>query len=268
MPGKLFVVGDPKQSIYRFRRADVGIYESVREQLRSHGAACVALRSSFRAVPDIQRAVNAAFAADDRRRGGRPGVGVPLAPVRPAQRGQPAIVALPVPKVKLWNGVPTKASLAEGQPHAVAAFVDWLVRSSGWTVTDRERPTERAPIQARDVCLLFRRFDTRTFDGPTIDVTRPYVQALEARGLPHLLVGGKSFHEREEVETLRTALAAIEWPDDELSVFDAPRRAVRVRRRRPAGLPRPRQVLPPVSRTEAPGTSPARLPETRRRRSR
>ena len=38
-------------------------------------------------------------------------------------------------------------------------------------------------------------------------------------GLPHLLVGSKSFHQREEVETLRAALAAIEWPDDELSVF-------------------------------------------------
>ena len=37
--------------------------------------------------------------------------------------------------------------------------------------------------------------------------------------MPHLLVGGKRFHEREEVETLRAALAAIEWPDDELSVF-------------------------------------------------
>ena len=51
------------------------------------------------------------------------------------------------------------------------------------------------------------------------DITRPYVQALEARGMPHLLVGGKSFHDREEVETMRAALAAIEWPDDELSVF-------------------------------------------------
>ena len=47
----------------------------------------------------------------------------------------------------------------------------------------------------------------------------PYVEALEARGVPHLLVGGKSFHDREEVETIRAALAAIEWPDDELSVF-------------------------------------------------
>ena len=34
-----------------------------------------------------------------------------------------------------------------------------------------------------------------------------------------MLVGGKAFHEREEVEAIRAALAAIEWPDDELSVF-------------------------------------------------
>ena len=42
-------------------------------------------------------------------------------------------------------------------------------------------------------------------------MTRPYVQALESRGVPHLLVGGKQFHNREEVET-RLALTAIEWP--------------------------------------------------------
>ena len=48
-------------------------------------------------------------------------------------------------------------------------------------------------------------------------MTRDYVDALEARGVPHLLVGGKSFHEREEVDAVRTALTAIEWPDDELS---------------------------------------------------
>src|SRR5262249_30094554 len=37
--------------------------------------------------------------------------------------------------------------------------------------------------------------------------------------IPHLLVGGRSFHNRAEIETLRAALAAIEWPEDELSVF-------------------------------------------------
>ena len=35
----------------------------------------------------------------------------------------------------------------------------------------------------------------------------------------YLLAGSKSFHSREEVETLRAALTAIEWPEDELSVF-------------------------------------------------
>jgi ATP-dependent helicase/nuclease subunit A len=50
-------------------------------------------------------------------------------------------------------------------------------------------------------------------------MTLPYAKALEARGVDHVLVGGKTFHDREEVETIRAALAAIEWPDDELSVF-------------------------------------------------
>ena len=54
-----------------------------------------------------------------------------------------------------------------------------------------------------------------------VDLTREHARALEARGVAHLLAGSKSFHHREEVETLRAALAAIEWPGDELSVFAA-----------------------------------------------
>ena len=68
-PGKLFLVGDPKQSIYRFRRADVGIYQAVKDLLVARGAASVYLTTSFRAIPQIQNLVNAAFApvmTDDR----------------------------------------------------------------------------------------------------------------------------------------------------------------------------------------------------------
>ena len=61
-PGSLFIVGDPKQSIYRFRRADIGTYRAVCEWLESRGAARATLTTSFRATPVIQRVVNAAFA--------------------------------------------------------------------------------------------------------------------------------------------------------------------------------------------------------------
>jgi ATP-dependent helicase/nuclease subunit A len=228
-PGKLFVVGDPKQSIYRFRRADVGIYEEVRTQLKRHGAACLDLTSSFRSVPAIQRAVNAAF--EPLMTGDATTLQasyVPLSPVRSDIPDQPAIVVLPVPRPMGWRGV-TKKAVNESLPDAVGAFVEWLVARSGWRVTDRECGDVPRPVTARDVCLLFRRFDTRAYGktGSYVeDVTRPYVQALEARGVPHLLVGGKSFHDREEIETMRTALAAIEWPDDELSVFGTVRGAL------------------------------------------
>jgi ATP-dependent exoDNAse (exonuclease V) beta subunit len=214
-PGKLFVVGDPKQSIYRFRRADVGTYQAVKALMIAGGAACLFLTTSFRATPSIQRLVNAAFAPAMREdRDALQAAYVALAPHRPALAGQPAVVALPVPSPYGRYGGLAKSAIDGSLPEAVGAFVAWLLEESGWKVTERERPGEALPISARHVCLLFRRF---TSWGT--DVTRPYVEALEARGVPHLLVGGRSFHLREEVESLRTALAAIEWPDDELSVY-------------------------------------------------
>ena len=48
-PGKLFVVGDPKQSIYKFRRADVVLYRAIRDALETRGVGAPALTTSFRA---------------------------------------------------------------------------------------------------------------------------------------------------------------------------------------------------------------------------
>src|SRR5688572_15803434 len=99
VPGRLFIVGDPKQSIYRFRRADVGIYREVCRRLESCGARLVALTTSFRSTPGIQACVNAAFEpimtgdeftlqADY----------VPLSPFRSDPKNQPGVIALPVPR--------------------------------------------------------------------------------------------------------------------------------------------------------------------------
>jgi len=213
VPGRLFIVGDPKQSIYRFRRADVGIYREVCERLVQRGAVFVKLTASFRSVPQIQSCINAAFApvmtgdpltlqADY----------VPLSPSRADVPRQPAIVALPVPAPYATRNIAANA-IEKSIPDALGAFVDWLLNESGWKVTERGGD-EPVHVAAKHVCLLFRRF--LSFGE---DVTQPYVRALEARGVHHVLVGGKTFHEREEVETIRAALAAIEWPDDELSVF-------------------------------------------------
>jgi len=214
VPGKLFLVGDPKQSIYRFRRADVALYREVQERLVAQGATLVKLTVSFRSVPAIQDAVNAAFTD---RLGGASETGgayVRLAPYRDPAPAQPAVVALPVPAPYGDYGKVVEWKIEESLPDVTAAWVDWVVRKSGWTVTERERPGERVPVEARHVCILFRRF--RSFGD---DMTRRYREALEARGLPHLLVGGSALHEREEIEVVRNALAAIERPDDELSVF-------------------------------------------------
>lgn len=213
-PGKLFIVGDPKQAIYRFRRADVGLYLEAKELLINGGAILVYLTTSFRSVPFIQNVVNAAFAPlvhGDRQT--LQADYVPLTPYREQLATQPSVIALSVPepyaKVRL-----AASAVEESLPDATGAFVDWVLRESGWTINERGGE-EWVPVQPHHVCIMFRRFDSM-FGG---DMTRGYAEALQARGIPHVLVGGKSFHEREEVETMRTALAAIEWPDDTLSLY-------------------------------------------------
>ncbi len=213
-PGKLFIVGDPKQSIYRFRRADVGVYEDVKKLLLERGGLCVQLTTSFRAVPSIQRLVNRAFAETmTAKPEALQAAYTPLTPYREDTHDQPTVVALSVPRPYGTNHI-RQTAIEASLPHAVAAWIDWLLHHSGWSVTERERPTERVPIGARHICLLFRRFQSWGSD-----ITRGYVRALEARGIRHLLVGGRSFHDREEIQTMRAALTAIEWPDDELSVY-------------------------------------------------
>jgi ATP-dependent helicase/nuclease subunit A len=213
IPGKLFIVGDPKQSIYRFRRADVALYQRVKNQLLERGAQLEYLTASFRPNSELAGLVNAAF-APLMSESATQAAYAPLNSLRQASPRQPAVVALPVPEPYGDYGRIVKWKIDESLPKAVAGFISWLVHDSGWTITQRDAAAPPVPIQARHICILFRRFDAWGDD-----VSRGYMRALEARRVPHVLLGGRSFHEREEVATLRNAVAAIERPDDELAVF-------------------------------------------------
>src|ERR1035438_5140244 len=103
--------------------------------------------------------------------------------------GKPSVIALPVPRP--YKSRLAKEALALSLPEAIAAFISWMITASGWGYRER------------DIAVLFRK---RNYGK--IDLTREVVRALEARGVPHLLAGSKSFHRREEVETLRAALTA------------------------------------------------------------
>ena len=221
VPGKLFIVGDPKQAIYRFRGTDVATYWHVCKELKARGGRILQLTKSYRSVPAIQRFVNAAFApemtGDEETRQAEY---MALEEEREGYESQPAIVALPVPRPygRGRFGAPRASAKAieASLPDAVGAYIAWLIEKSDWKIGEKQADgsERRVRLEARHIAVLFRRFVS--FGE---DVTRRYIDAIEARGIPHLLVGGKAFHGREEVETVRAALAAIEWPDDELSVF-------------------------------------------------
>ncbi|HYA36083.1 MAG TPA: UvrD-helicase domain-containing protein [Candidatus Binataceae bacterium] len=216
VPGKLFIVGDPKQSIYRFRRADVALYQILKHRLAERGAAIEHLTVSFRATPDLQEMVNSAIAPLMPDESTTQPAYVALEKYRENEVAQPSIVALPVPEIYGDFGRIVDYRIDQSQPDAIAAFIKYVITDSGWTVTERESPDVRVPIRANHICVLFRRLNS--FGR---DVTRPYIRALEARHVPHILVRGGSFNAREEVEAIRNLLGAIERPDDELIVFAA-----------------------------------------------
>ena len=214
-PGKLFVVGDPKQSVYKFRRADVVLYREIRDALQKRGVGVVQLTTSFRALRPIQQLVNAAFRT---RNAGRcrfgPG-GLRAAARRNARHCQAAQHrrAARAPALRKHANLARRPSMPACRKPSWRLSNGWCARAAGKSAIPKTRrnccPFRPATFAC---CFAASPISAKTLLAIMFGAWRPARSRI-------LLVGSKSFHSREEVETLRAALTAIEWPEDELSVF-------------------------------------------------
>ncbi len=207
-PGALYLVGDPKQAIYGFRRADLRTYVALKDALVPAHAELLELGASHRPRPAIAALVNAAFAPVLDGSVGQAGY-VALEAQRPAMEDVPSVIALAAPRALGMRGAITRGAVDASLPDAIASFVRWLLHESGLEIDD---PLTRArvPIGPEHVGLLFR---TLTDRGTA------QARALERWGVPHSFVAPEAFFERETVVATSALALAIEWPDDGLSVY-------------------------------------------------
>jgi ATP-dependent exoDNAse (exonuclease V) beta subunit len=201
-PGSLFFVGDPKQSIYRFRRADIELFLRARDCFAPEGP--VGLVENFRTVPGIVDFVNALF-------GRLIGEGVSGSQPRydplHAHR-EPIDDAVPV---TLLGGPHDGARADELRRFEAVDVADTVVRvlDEGWPVCRDDGTVE--PARPSDVAILI---PARTSLGVL-------EEELQRREVPYRTETGSLVWNTQEVRDLLDVLRAVDDPTDALSVVAA-----------------------------------------------
>ncbi len=207
--GRLFFVGDPKQAIYRFRRADIGLFLTVRDR---QVEAPLSLTRNHRSVPGVLGWVNGVFAElmADGDPGTQPAYEA-LAPHRHAHLG-PEGPASPVAPVVLLGGPVGDADISQVRATEAEEIATTIarVRDEGWPVG-----SDQAPARLADVCVLI---PTRT-SLPAIE------RALDQHGLPYRVESSSLVYASAEVRDLLNVLRAVDDPTDEVAVVAALRSA-------------------------------------------
>lgn len=201
-PGKLFLVGDPKQSIYRFRRADIEMYDSAKQSMgKGHD---LSIFQNFRCAGSLVGVVNEIFKD--------------LIEVPPDGAYQPDYVALEFgrepeevpakhgvylmyPPERLRDEMPNVDERRRLETRAIAAFIKKLVYEHKWKIWDKNEKKQR-PIELRDIAILLR----------THKPVDPLEDALKLYGVDYRVIGGKFFFMRQEIQQLLAVLQAIDNP--------------------------------------------------------
>jgi ATP-dependent helicase/nuclease subunit A len=202
--GRLFIVGDAKQSIYRFRGADVVVFRSERERIERVGGGAFALETSYRAHRDLIAALNALLrrALGEEADPDRPWA-EPFAPLRHHREEAGPGFRRPFVELHLAVGSKTGGAL-DRAADALAARIAGLV-ANGLQLEEHGR---FRPLEYGDVAILCR---ASTSFGA-------YEDALEQAGVPFLTVAGRGFYGRAEVRDLLNALQALADPSDDLAL--------------------------------------------------
>lgn len=201
-PGRLVLAGDPKQSIYRFRRADIDIYEQVRDIFAASPETCatVSLTVNFRARPQLCRWQNRALAGILKPNDRYPRAQARWEPTSPdrTERG-PAVAVIPSNR---------RFERAPEAREAEAALVGNLIthmHEAASTLGQLPGEDEVRPPQYRDIAMLVR---TRT--GADL-----YTRALDQAGIPYHFDSGQGFYQQPEIRAIAHLLQALDDPSDQ-----------------------------------------------------
>ncbi len=203
--GRLFFVGDPKQSIYRFRRADIDLYQTAQ---RHFSRETVLLTENFRSVPAVINWANHVFAGlmGDGDSDGQAAY-VPLQPYRKTPDGADTTVRL--------LGGPAGGNIGpirDREAEEIARLIR-RAKAEGWQVAQAEADgtwTSRA-ARYQDMALLL----------PTRTTLPPIEEALEGAGIPYRVESRSLVYDAQEVRDLLAILRAVDDPTDEVALIAA-----------------------------------------------
>jgi len=198
--GKLFIVGDPKQSIYRFRRADI---QQVKRMQELVGGSNEKLTQNFRSQSPVISWVNHVFHLWMVESDGQPEY-IPLDAEQ--SRGEP-------PRVRYFGGeIGGNIGVVRRQEADAIAQTIQTAIEEGWRVRSEDVGSETRPAKYQDVCVLM---PSRTGLEEALEY------AFETAGIPYRLDSAGLIYESQEARDLLNCLSAIDDPTDQVSVVAA-----------------------------------------------